>query len=64
MIPSLDYVYVSTYNGIRKPCLPLYNLSLTVKQLQFDYETKTSPQPHQKSENNLNITWLYRKHQA
>ena len=58
MIPSLDYVYVSTYNGIRKPCLPLYNLSLNVKQLEFDYETITSLQPYQESENDLNINLI------
>jgi len=39
-----------------KPCLPLYNLSPNVKQLVFDYETITSFQPCQKSENNLNRT--------
>jgi hypothetical protein len=35
-----------------------------VKQLKFAYGTIISLQPHQKSENKLNITWEYRKHQT
>jgi hypothetical protein len=35
-----------------------------VKQLKFVYGTIISLQPCQKSENELNITWVYRKHQT
>ena len=54
MILSLDYVKILTCNTIWKPYLAHYNLSLNIKQLEFDYKTKTSLQPRQISENDLN----------
>ena len=41
----------------------LYHV-FNVKQLKFAYGTIISLQPHQKSENKLNINWEYRKHQT
>lgn len=53
---------ILTHITIWKPSFQIYIIFLNAKQLTFDYKTITSFQPHQRSENELNITWIYRKH--
>ena len=53
------FLHVSSENHPFKSVSSLY-----AKQLKFAYETITSLQPCQKSENELNITWVYKKHKT
>ena len=67
--PNLKILQFCSWIMLILTCIPFWNpslqisiISLNAEQLKFDYETITNLQPCKRSNNELNITWIYRKH--
>ena len=63
MILSLDYVQILSVT-LSENYVSHSITFLSIKHLEFYYKNKTSIQSCQKSENDLKIYWLSRKHQT
>ena len=67
--PNLKILQFCSWIMLILTCIPFWNpslqisiISLNAEQLKFDYETRTSLQSHLRTEKELNITWICRKH--
>ena len=59
----LNYLDSNLYYQVN-PTFQIWNIFFNGEQLKFNYETITMLQPYQRSEKELSMTWICRKHKS